>query len=70
MSKSRITIKVSVLIVFIALLMYSCTVAAGKKFKGIVGYEVPSDWQEFEIVFTPDFWSGKGITFTAVKDTE
>lgn len=39
------------------------TVAAGKKFNGIVGYEVPSDWEELEISFTPDFWSGKDITF-------
>ena len=41
------------------------TVAAGKKFNGVVGYEVPADWQELEIVFTPDFWSGKDITFVA-----
>lgn len=39
------------------------TVAAGKKFNGVVGYEIPADWQELEIVFTPDFWSGKDITF-------
>lgn len=43
------------------------TVAAGKKFNGVVGYEVPADWQELEIVFTPNFWSGKGITFTATN---
>lgn len=41
------------------------TVAAGKKFNGVIGYEVPADWQELEIVFTPDFWSGKDITFIA-----
>lgn len=41
------------------------TVAAGKKFNGVVGYEVPADWQELEIIFTPDFWSGKDITFVA-----
>lgn len=39
------------------------TVAAGKKFNGVIGYEVPVDWQELEIIFTPNFWSGKGITF-------
>lgn len=44
------------------------TVAAGKKFNGVVGYEVPTNWQELEIVFTPDFWSGKDITFIAVND--
>lgn len=43
------------------------TVAAGKKFNGVVGYEVPADWQELEIVFTPDFWSGKDITFIAAN---
>ena len=44
------------------------TVAAGKKFNGVVGYEVPTDWQELEIVFTPDFWSGKDITFIATNN--
>lgn len=43
------------------------TVAAGKKFNGVVGYEVPADWQKLEIVFTPDFWSGKDITFIATN---
>ena len=44
------------------------TVAAGKKFNGVVGYEIPNDWKELEIVFTPDFWSGKDITFIATND--
>lgn len=43
------------------------TVAVGKKFNGVIGYEVPSDWNELEIVFTPDFWSGKDITFIATN---
>ena len=43
------------------------TVAAGKKFNGIIGYEVHTDWQELEIVFTPDFWSGKDMTFIATN---
>ena len=43
------------------------TIAAGKKMRGVVGYEVPSDWSEVEIRFTPDFWSGKDITFIASK---
>ena len=33
------------------------TVASGKKMKGVIGYEVPSNWRELEIRFTPDFWS-------------
>lgn len=43
------------------------SIAAGKKFNGVVGYEVPANWQELEITFTPDFWSGKDITFIAVN---
>lgn len=41
------------------------TVAAGKKMNGVMGYEISSDWSEIEIRFTPDFWSGKDITFIA-----
>ncbi|MEE0867260.1 MAG: DUF5067 domain-containing protein [Clostridia bacterium] len=43
------------------------TVAPGKKFNGIVGYEVPSDWKNMEIHFTPDFWSNKDFIFVAEK---
>lgn len=43
------------------------TVAAGKKFNGVIGYEVPVNWKEMEINFTPDFWSGKDMTFIANK---
>lgn len=43
------------------------TVAPGKKFNGVIGYEVPVDWKKLEIVFTPDFWSGKDITFIAAN---
>lgn len=42
------------------------SVAAGKKMNGVIAYEVPADWKELEINFTPDFW-GKEITFTATK---
>jgi len=41
------------------------TVAAGKKLSGVIGYEVPADWKELEITFTPDVWSGKEIVFFA-----
>ena len=41
------------------------SIAAGKKMKGVVGYEIPKDWKELEIQFTPDFWSSKDITFVA-----
>lgn len=43
------------------------TVAPGKKFNGVIGYEVPADWKELEIRFTPDFWSGRDIIFVASK---
>ena len=42
-------------------------VSPGKKMNGIIGYEVPSDWSELEIQFTPDFWTGKDIVFTYTK---
>ena len=43
------------------------TVAPGKKMKGVIGYEVPADWKELEIQFSPDFWTGKEIIFTATN---
>ena len=43
------------------------TIAAGKKMKGVIGYEVPTNWKEMEIQFTPDFWSGKEIVFVATN---
>lgn len=41
-------------------------IAAGKKMNGIIGYEAPIGWNELEIRFTPSFWSGNEIIFTAV----
>lgn len=43
------------------------TVASGKKMNGIIGYEVPEDWKEIEVHFTPDFWSNKEFIFVASK---
>lgn len=43
------------------------TVAAGKKMNGVIGYEVPSDYKNVEIRFTPDFWNGTDITFIYAK---
>lgn len=43
------------------------TVAAGKKIKGVIGYEVSADWSDAEIRFTPNFWSGNDIIFTYDK---
>lgn len=44
------------------------TVAPGKKMNGVIGYEIPADWNEFEIQFTPDFWTGKDIVFVATNN--
>lgn len=43
------------------------TVAVGKKMNGVIGYEVAKGFKEFEIRFTPNFWSGKDIIFTYTK---
>lgn len=43
------------------------SVAAGKKMNGIVAYEVPADWSEFEIHFTPNVYSSKEFVFTYSK---
>lgn len=40
-------------------------IAAGKKMNGVIGYEVPTDWKELEIHFTPDVWFGNDIVFVA-----
>lgn len=44
------------------------SVAAGKKMNGVIGYEINASWKELEIRFTPDFWSGKDITFVYSKE--
>lgn len=38
-------------------------VDAGKKMNGVIGYEVPSDFNVFEIRFAPNVWSGAEVTF-------
>ena len=32
------------------------SVDAGKKLRGVVGYEVSKDWSKFELISAPDFW--------------
>ena len=41
------------------------TVAAGKKLKGVVGYEISPDWKELEIRYQPDLMSSDKIVFAA-----
>ena len=43
------------------------SVAVGKKMNGYVGYEIPADWKNLEITYSPSFWNNKGMTFEAVK---
>ena len=43
------------------------SVAAGKKMKGIISYQIPADFSKFEITVSPDFWSGKGIDFVVTQ---
>lgn len=43
------------------------TVAAGKKMKGVVGYEIPSDWKELEIHYTLDILNSNKIVFVATN---
>ena len=44
------------------------SVAAGKKMKGVIGFEVPSDWAELEIQYTPDLFSNGKIVFIATNN--
>lgn len=44
------------------------SIAAGKKMKGVVGYEVPANWQELEIQYTPDLFSNDKITFVTTNN--
>lgn len=43
------------------------SVATGTKMNGVIAYEVPTNWKELKIKFTPAFWSSKDITFIATK---
>lgn len=43
------------------------TIAAGKKMKGYIGYEVPKDWSTVEIHFTDDVWSDNKFKFEIKK---
>lgn len=43
------------------------SVAAGKKMKGVIGYEVPVDWKELEIQYTLDLLSSDKIVFVATN---
>ena len=44
------------------------SIAPGKKMDGVIGYEVPADWQELEIHFTPNFISSDEFVFVATNN--
>ena len=44
------------------------SVAAGKKIKGVIGYEVPTNWQKLEIQYAPDLLSNDKIIFIATNN--
>lgn len=35
----------------------------GRRMKGGIGFEVPKDWEELEIIFKPDFWSDDQLVY-------
>ena len=43
------------------------SVACGKKMSGIIGYEVPENWENVEIIFSPSFWGSKSVKFITSK---
>ncbi len=43
------------------------TIAAGKKMKGWIGWEVPQDYQNIEIHFTDNVWSNNKFVFLIEK---
>ena len=43
------------------------SIAPGKKMKGVVGFEIPEDWNELEVHFTPDVFSRNEIVFVATN---
>lgn len=43
------------------------TIAAGKKFSGIVGYEVPAEWTNIEVRYAPDILKDDKLIFVYEK---
>lgn len=43
------------------------TIAAGKKMRGVIGYEIPVDWKNVEIHFTDNVWSNNKFKFEITK---
>lgn len=43
------------------------SVAAGKKMRGVVGYEIPTDWKELEVHYITDILSSNKVVFVATN---
>ncbi len=43
-------------------------IAAGKKFKGVVGYEIPKDWKQLEVSFRPDVFYSSSFEYQIERD--
>ena len=48
----------------------SADLVSGKKAKGFVAFEIPEDWQEFEIWYNGNSWGSKNLVFTVVNSEE
>lgn len=46
------------------------SVEPGKKMKGCIGYEIPNDWKELEIYFTPNARKGDKFKFVIEKSKD
>lgn len=42
-------------------------IAPGKKMLGVISYEIPKDWKELEIRFSPNVWKSKKFIFIATN---
>lgn len=44
------------------------SVSAGKKIKGVVGYEIPEDWKEISIAYEPGLFGSKEAAFVIINE--
>ena len=47
-----------------------CVVAAGEKATGVLGYEVPADWQEISVKYTEEVMFGESAVFAVTREEE
>lgn len=44
------------------------TVADGKKIRGVIGYEVPTDFTKLEVTCKPSFWSSYSVQYEVMNE--